>query len=457
MNKLEEKAIFFIPVGHEFGVPEDNAVQLVYAPLVGRSFLVRSEEAAGMQEKLQALADSGIEKEVKGEPLSVLFAEKSRKMWLDFAIEPEDCLNLTILPNHRCNFNCTYCYSAGGRSGAELKTSQATALAKWALEHCAQKNRRCRILFLGGGEPLLSWELVRNSILSAKAYSTKLGVDLELSASTNGSLLTPYKIEFLRDNDVSLQISFEVLEDIQNLQRGHYDLVHANICVALEAGVNLGLHSVITEANLDRMVEVVQCAHKHYPLLRKLGLEPVVDAEALADEMVAETFYNRFFENYVKAEKLGRQYGIELLTAYSKNTGSVQTHYCAGQIVLTPQGTFSSCEAISSPRETGYDESIFGRLGDSNEIIFDKEAFRRIRPAHPGFLRDKCDSCWARWNCGGGCNYKRRTLRPEVFDAYCRFSRKLMLHALADKLRAEYARSSAGETLDMVVKKLLNN
>ncbi len=457
MKQIEEKAIFFIPVGREFGVAEDSALRLVYAPLVGRSFLVKNEEVPAIQKKLKELIDTQNAETAKDEPLGVLFDEKSRKRWLDFAIAPEDCLNLTILPNHRCNFNCTYCYSAEGRSAAELSSAQIIALSTWALEQCAQKKRRCRILFLGGGEPLLSWSIVKDSILKIRDIRNKLGVDLEFSASTNGSLLTADKIEFLRDNKVTLQISFEVLEDIQNIQRGHYDLVHKNICAALEAGVNLGLHSVITAANIDRMEELVHCAHKNYPTLTKLGLEPVVDSVALANASTAAEFYNKFFENYIKAEKLCLEYGIELLTAYSKNTNNVRTHYCAGQIVLTPQGTFSSCEAISSPQESGYDESIFGKLNEHNEVIFDEEAFRRIRPAHPGFFREKCDTCWARWNCGGGCNYKRRSFSSEVFDEYCRFSRRLMLHTLADKLRADYARSSQGNTLDEVVRQLFSH
>ena len=454
IKALEGKGIFFIPAGHEFGVSDDKAVQLVYAPLAGRSFLVKGNEVPAMQKKLRSLLEAGIDVTPEKEPLSVLFAEESLQKWLNYAIEPEDCQNLTILPNHRCNFNCTYCYSAGGRSGAELRSEQIIALATWTLKNCAQKKQSCRILFLGGGEPLLSWDIMKDSIQKIQAISKELGAEVVFSASTNGSLLTADKIEFIRENNISLQVSFEVLEDIQNLQRGHYDLVHNNVCAALDAGIALGLHSVITTENVDRMVEVVQCAHERYPSLPKLGLEPVVDNETLPDSASAAQFYNRYYDNYLEAEKLCREYGIELLNANSKNTDQVRTHYCAGQIVLTPQGTFSACEAISSPKEAGYNEFIFGKVNENNEITFDEEAFRRIRPPHPGFCRDKCDSCWARWICGGGCAYKRRTLPPDVFDEYCNLSRRMMLHTLANKLRAEHNRTTTGDSLDDIVKKL---
>lgn len=453
MKELEEKGIFFIPAGNEFGQADNETVYIVYAPLPGRTFLISGREKDNIEQKLLLVSEAT---EDVTDPLQVLFAEEKRRQWLQFEIAPEDCLNLTILPNHRCNFQCAYCYSAGGRGGAELTAAQVTSLASWSLKHCAQKKRPCRILYLGGGEPLLSWATVRESILQIEECNKEHNVPLELSISTNGSLLTPEKIEFLREHKVRVQVSFEVLEDVQNAQRGHYDLVHANIQAAIAAGLIPAIHSVITETNVERMEEVVRTAHEQYPELKKLGLEPVVDAQLLADAQSAGRFYERFYEGYIKAETLCREYGIELLTSCSKSLETVRTHYCAGQITLTPLGAFSACEAISNPKEDGYAEVIFGKLDAGGEPEFDMKNFRRYHPARPSFERDKCDICWARWNCGGGCNYKRRTLTEDVFDEYCRLNRRLMEHFLANKLRREYAQAMQGANLDAAVNNIFS-
>lgn len=453
MNTLTEKGIFFIPAGEEFGLAEDAAVYIVYAPLPGRSFLISGQEKDSIEAKLRQLSVATGE---ETDPLQAMFAEDKRLQWLRFNIMPEDCTNLTILPNQRCNFKCTYCYSAGGRSTAELKASQIVSLAAWTLKQCAQKKRPCRILYLGGGEPLLSWETLRGSILQIKECNGEHRVPLEISVSTNGSLLTADKIGFLRDHGVQVQVSFEVLEDVQNAQRGHYEPVHANIQSAIAAGLVPGIHSVITETNVERMEEIVRTAHKQYPGLKKLGLEPVVDAQLLADAETAERFYRRFYDGYIKAEKLCREYGIELLTACSKALQTVRTHYCAGQIVLTPLGTFSSCEAISNPVEAGYREAVFGKLHENGEPEFDMKSFRRSHPESPGFERNECNTCWARWNCGGGCNYKRRTLADGAFREYCRLTRRLLKHFLADKLRSEYTQATQGADLDTVVSNIFS-
>lgn len=451
IEQLSKKGIFFIPAGEEFGLTDNKSVQIVYAPIAGQSFLVSGQELPDLQQKLLISATKLPYADATPDPLQSLFAEEKRMYWQNYRIEPDDCLSLTILPNHRCNFNCSYCYSAGGRSSAELRSEQITALVAWALERCAKTDKFCRVLFLGGGEPLLSWDTITESIKQIEQVRHKLGAKMEISISTNGSLLTADKISTLLEHNVSVQVSFEVLEDVQNAQRGHYDLVHANIVSAIRQGLVPGIHSVVTSLNLHRMEEVVRKAHEQYPEVKKLGLEPVVDAELLMDAATAADFYERFYEGFINAEKIAKQYGIELTTSYSNSLQTIRPHYCAAQITLTPLGTFSSCEAISNPKENGYHEAIFGKINHDGKPEFDLEAFRRYHPATPGFERDKCSSCWVRWNCGGGCNYKRLTLSTAVFDEYCKLVRKLVRHFLTDKIRTEYAKATSGGNLDALV------
>ena len=453
---LEEKEIHIIPAGNEFGLCDNNRIYLVYSPLTSKSFLVSKEELPEVSKKL-ILTENNLEKSSdETQELAALFDEEKRQKYLHHAISPEECLNLTILPNHRCNFNCSYCYSAAGRSKAELTTQQIVELATWAFTQGAKQNHPCRILFLGGGEPLLSWTTVSESICKLEEQSQKTGCQVSYAISTNGSLLTPDKVDFLIKHNVSVQVSFEILEDIQNSQRGHYHIVHENITSALKAGLRLSIHSVVTQSNLERMAEAVQTAHKLYPELKKIGFEPVVEAETFAQPAEAARFYDRFYHNFLAAEKRCASYHMEILTAYSHNMETLRTHYCGGQITLTPHGTFSSCEAISSTKEKGYSESIFGRLNDKGEPEFDMVSFRRLRPAQPGFMRPGCDTCWIKWHCGGGCTLKRRTFTAAIMSEYCRFSRRMMLHFICNKLRKEYLNAANGTDLDELILKTYN-
>ena len=63
--------------------------------------------------------------------------------------------SLMVLPNNKCNFHCSYCYSAGGRTNAEINPSILKAGLRYFLNPQRAKGERLSISVLGGGEPLL--------------------------------------------------------------------------------------------------------------------------------------------------------------------------------------------------------------------------------------------------------------------------------------------------------------
>lgn len=448
----ENKDIYIIPAGHEFALADDNAVCVVYSPLANKSFLATRDETEQIRTSLGELTNKENQQD---NPLTTLFAEERRERLLGLQIKPEDCVSITILPNNRCNFNCLYCYSANGRSKEELTVDQIVALTKWVYKNASDRKRECRIVFLGGGEPLLSWDIVKKSIIEIENIKEPNGSNIALSISTNGSLLTRGIIDFFVQHHVNVQVSFEILEDVQNAQRGHYSMVHNNILQALDAGLQINLHSVVTKANVARIKEAVQAAYERYKNIKVIGFEPVVDSSFERKE--ASIFFDTYFINFVKAEKYAKPLGIQLLNSASKNLQQLRTHYCGPQIILTPHGSFSSCEAVSSPKEKHYDKFIFGGLDGDNQVRIDPATFRRCHPTQPGFMKGECISCWAKWNCGGGCNYKRYEFSPEVFSEYCKFYRRATLHLLANRLREEFSKQAGGNSLDYVVLKNYNS
>ena len=77
---------------------------------------------------------------------------------------------MSILPNNRCNFNCSYCYAAQGRDTNEL----AMETIGKALNYFIDKNRNTKplsVAILGGGEPLLSWNATQYAIETARRLS----------------------------------------------------------------------------------------------------------------------------------------------------------------------------------------------------------------------------------------------------------------------------------------------
>ncbi len=106
----------------------------------------------------------------------------------------------------------------------EEKPEQLLAVIDFFVDRRRIDSDFLSISYLGGGEPTLSWDIVRQGIERiADELAKTQGIKIFHTIVTNGSRLTPDMVDFLRDHDVLIRVSFEILPDIQALQRGQYE------------------------------------------------------------------------------------------------------------------------------------------------------------------------------------------------------------------------------------------
>ena len=140
--------------------------------------------------------------------------------------------HVILLLTQSCNLSCDYCYSRFSRSNVVMKYD---ILIK-AIDHVLSNSSSGEIThfaFGGGGEPLMAWELLTKGIDYIRLKSSK--ETTKISIVTNGVLLSKKRIEYLKSMDVRINISFDILPEIQNKQRktrygtDSYKLVSRNI------------------------------------------------------------------------------------------------------------------------------------------------------------------------------------------------------------------------------------
>lgn len=348
---------------------------------------------------------------------------------------------LHLLLNEKCNFRCKYCYSAEGRSSAELTMDTIRP----ALDYFLSSERKAvpdrTVMFMGGGEPVLSWDLLEQATLYAEQTAATQGISLHLSLTTNGSILTEHMTDFLKRHDFTVQISFEILPDVQNEQRAHYDAVARNLQRLTEVGINNYVRSTITASNVDRIPEMVEHCHTHFPKVTKMSCQQVVDPAYFTSPEVVDDFFNRYFLSFREAEKKAASYGITLRSSSSHLLNySKRERFCYNLLCLTPYGTLTTCPDVSSPQEPDYPQALIGHVGNGT-LSFDEEAFARVSHASIHTV-EKCKSCYARWNCGSGCPSTRRVYTPEIFDAICGYYRRMLCQSLMDELAVKYKKAT---------------
>ena len=138
---LSDHAIYAIPAGDLAG-KADDALQLIYSPLTGLSLMADvadMEDISGRLEKV-VLGCAGPEEE-----LASLYAPQKLQNLSARMTRPEQIRRLCILANQRCNFACSYCYSARGRDKTDYRFLQWVCTNRTAHRSGRQQlHRICR-------------------------------------------------------------------------------------------------------------------------------------------------------------------------------------------------------------------------------------------------------------------------------------------------------------------------
>lgn len=438
---MSPSPIYFIPAGDYFGNAAE-ACFLVFSPLKNKSFLVLPDEA----ERLSRLLKKGEADEI----IRQILPDSETIAKFAPHVEPE-MTSLELLLNERCNFHCSYCYSAGNRSSAELTMEQIEPAIRF-IRSCAQKHSQDKVsvTFIGGGEPVLSWDLIRETV----ALSQKLREDDNIATSwllvTNGSLLSDEKLAYCKEHDIELQFSFDILERIQNLQRQDFAVVSTNLKKALKAGCRVYIRSTITEANVDLLPEMAEFCLREYPEAGLIGCEPVSDEAMAKNPDRTRRFYDRYFTAYREACRILEGSDITLSLSSSRALQQLRKRFCGPMFCLQAEGEILACAHFSSPASPDFEAFHYGRVKDG-KVEFSMPDFHRI---YPDSLPEECGSCWARWNCGGGCGNHRYMCSKEVFDIICEERKRILRFEILRSLGKQFSKTTGQDFVSAIAAQL---
>jgi uncharacterized protein len=434
MDSLIKSNIFPIPVGNYFNIKNEN-LYLVYAPFSDNALIATPDNVAEMETYLKDI--SRVKNPDIIETMESLQDHDPDKLSPRLG-SPDLFDRLAILPNNVCNFNCSYCYSAPGRSGKVLDINTL----KSTLDHFIDPGRlspqhMINIAILGGGEPLLSWDLVKFIIEYSTLLAKKHGFTLDFSLVTNGSVINDEIIRTLKDNPVTVSISFEILEEIQNKQRGHFELVCQTIDRLISHGIVPKFRSTITQDNVKRQKEMVEFALDRFPRVIDMMFEVVTDAESFASPDEIKEFYDKYTEHFFAAQGLGLETGRKISCSASRNINLLEERFCPGEFALTPEGDFSMCTRITSPLDIGYQDCVYGKVDETGKVQLDYEKFGKLADDNV-YSKEKCTACFAKWHCGGGCMAQKYVYNDEILEIICEFTRSFTKRTILEKLEKQY-------------------
>lgn len=449
MNVLSEKNIYKLSLAEELG---RNDLFLLYAPLAGNVLLASTGEVEAIEATVANRVKGDYETDGNEELSDIVDAlvadppipDKSSKV-----TDPADFLRMYILPNYICNFSCSYCFSAKGRSNKSLRKEHLKGALDYFICPTRTESRRLAITYLGGGEPTISWELLRFGLEYAGQLAETYSFELLTTVVTNGSRITPEMVDVFSRHRVRVRVSFEILEDVQRKQRGSYEAVCRGLDLLSQCSVKPMVRSMITPDNVRLMPRMIEILHNRFSYVKEVLFDPIISSDTFREADFTRTFYDTYSRIFLQARALADSYGISLKCAPLRNLDMVVERYCTGEFCLTPEGTITICHQVSAPNEMGYAHCIYGQVDESGILAIDRQKFQSLIAEHTIYTHPACKDCYIKWNCGGGCMMQNNQYSEQIREVICQSTRVFCKALLLERLREQFA--ADGQTLESYI------
>ncbi len=338
-----------------------------------------------------------------------------------------------------CNLSCTYCFADEGLFHDKQSGLMDRETARRGIDLAfAKGDGHVHVTFFGG-EPTMNWAVLTEAVRHGQSRAAVEQRTIDFSLTTNASLLTDERIDFLAEHRIGVSVSLDGPPDVNDRHRalkggtGSSAAVLPRVRRLLERHRSrpIGARVTLTAGNTD--------VERIFDYLAELGFgeigfSPVTsgrpDLRLTADELwqVLEGF-RRLAGRAMHAAREGQFLGFSNLvnTWQELHEGKVKSHGCGAGIGLLSVG--ASGGLFLCQRFTGSDQFRFGDLDGGLDRSVRAEFLRSAHVAH----KPSCQTCWLKHTCAGGCYHEAWEVQGSALapnSHYCDYMRSWMQLAL---------------------------
>jgi radical SAM protein with 4Fe4S-binding SPASM domain len=416
MTELKNE-VFILPTSNE-----DRFI--IYFPLRSVSFLANEKAADIIQNYLMKGIDipqehKKLHKHIEDINKIVAITPKERKI---------DTNKAVFILSQKCNLACNYCYAQDARSQDTISNENIKTVVDYIFSN--RSNDTKEFSFIGGGEPTIDWDLLVWAIEYIKDNCKNQKIYIGLT--TNATLLNETKILWLKNNNINVGVSFDILPEIQNKQRpfpdkskNSFEIVDKNFKLLVNSGLTTRIRSTITDDSVTLMPEMVRFVVDNYPQIKRLHFEPVTDPK---HDM--KDFYDKYIEYFFISRNFGKTKGIDVYNSIVNSARKIQTKFCSGEFCITPRGEIVSCHRVSATENLKFDDFYYGKVGSSVEI--EKLKLEHITNVSNN-KTPQCVNCFAKWHCAGMCTNNRSLFSQQQLSSSCNFIKTMITKTLENR------------------------
>ncbi len=430
-NYKENYYIYDAGSGSLHGCDKDTAEYLKAKYEGGSKIELSEEKAKEILSDIKSLEDAGL----------LLAPEKNAA-----PIKSHEVKALCIHICHDCNLRCRYCFADEGAYHSE-REFMSEQTAKKAIDFLLENSGNRKILEADffGGEPLMCLQTIKNVVAYARSREKETGKKFLFTTTTNALLLDDDAIDFFNREMENVVLSLDGRKEVHDAIRktkngkGSFDYVIDNIknFVRSRGDKSYYVRGTFTAKNLDFSNDVIFLAENGFD---SISMEPVVtdiDDLAIKKEHLPAILneYERLCDEYLKRYEEGRgfnffHFNVDLeggpcLSKRVSACGAGNEYFS-----VAPNGDIYPCHQFVGDTAFLMGNVYEGKLNKDIRSTFAENCL---------FTRKKCEDCFAKFICSGGCsanNYHFEGDMNEPYGVTCEMMKKRIecgMHALARK------------------------
>ncbi len=351
------------------------------------------------------------------------------------------CLNVS----HDCDLRCAYCFAA---QGSFKKDRQLMSLdtAKAAIDFLIKEsgNRQSLEVDFFGGEPLLNFDVVKQTVLYARKAAAENDKTFKFTLTTNAYALDKEKEAFLNEYMDNVVLSLDGRRMVHDRMRpatdgtGSYIDVCQNILSLIK---NRGekeyyVRGTYTAYNKDFAEDVLHIANMG---VEHISVEPVSAQEDLPyalqkeDLTLLDEQYDRIMQEYLSRLHTDRPFQFFHFNVDIDNSPCVYKKISgcgagSAYLAVAANGELYPCHQLANE-----EKFLLGNVFDGLE---NEELGREFFETNI-LTKEDCRDCWAKYHCGGGCYAAAYYAQGDISlvdEMACEIQKKRLEYALLLKV-----------------------
>lgn len=341
------------------------------------------------------------------------------------------CLHIA----HDCNLACRYCFADEGEYKGD-KGMMSFEVGKQALDFLIANsgNRKNLEVDFFGGEPLMNFDVVKRLVRYGREQEKIHNKNFRFTLTTNGVLLNDDIMEFVNKEMANVVLSVDGRKEIHDYMRptrngkGSYDVIMPKFEKLAKSRnqKNYYVRGTFTHHNLDFADDVLNLADLGF---EQISVEPVV-AQDDQEYAIKESDIPKVYEEYDKLAKalLEREKNGEKVNFFhfmiDLSGGPCVAKRLSGcgsgteYLAVTPWGDLYPCHQF-----VGQEEFLMGNVFDGVKRADIRDEFKLCNV----YAKPKCQECFARFYCSGGCaanSYNFTGAIDSTYDVGCELQKK---------------------------------